>query len=316
MDLLFRTTSELRKFASFIDGNTKFEDFVLDLQLATEDVISVIGKDVYLRAVDAYNEAPEGINDQLIQHIQLPVAILGYLSYAQNNDVTHSSSGRRVMIDKDSETMAWEWMLEKDDKAMLKKANRCVDRLISFLDDNIDDIIEWKESDRRRELNSLFVKSAVQFNDIVPIDSSRSFFLRVMPYIRQAEREVELIVGKSRCKELKRVMVEDEILTEEQNEILFMITQLIPALTMAKAVRRLSVSVLPDAVVQLFTSDRNTMKSSTPATKDLIASMEAVYKSDADRASNSLQRYITSITPLATVEVEHKERRNSKYASV
>ena len=293
MKILFRDIEEFRACVPWLYKTAEFERFVLDIELATEDLIEVIGERVYDRVVKAYEE---GTGEELVRCCQLPVALSAYLSYCANGDVSHEESGRKVKIDKDSESLPWQWMIDQDNAAIRAKVGKAVDRLIGFLDKHVDEIEEWKESERRKGMNELFVRSAAEFDDIVPIDRSRGFFLRVLPYVRGVDRDMVKYVGKERFGALKEAMREGT-LDDEQGRIVELCREVVPHLVMAKAVRRLSVQVLPDSVVTRFDSERQTKGASAPVSADLIAVMENVYTKDANRGRVELQAYMKEIVP-------------------
>lgn len=300
MNLLFHNVEELRKHIGFLYATAEFQSLKSDLLLATEDLISVVGEEIYLRTLKAYeSEFPGKRDEEMISLFQYPIAMLGYLSYVQNADVSHEDSGRKVKIDKDSESMPWEWQVVRDNEAIRNKGNRGIDRLIAFLDKNIDELPEWRDSEQRKDINLLFVKSAKEFNDIVPIDSSRVFYLRVLPYIRKEDRELQSFLGNVRYGEIKAAMRTDTV-TEEQLEIIGLCREIIPLRVMATAVRRLAVQVLPESVVMRFDADRNTMKASTPVSSEMIAAIERSYLAEADRAVIRLQQFLTKLNPDAT----------------
>ena len=103
-------------------------------------------------------------------------------------------------------------------------------------------------------------------------------------------------MGKERFGALKEAMREGT-LDDEQGRIVELCREVVPHLVMAKAVRRLSVQVLPDSVVTRFDSERQTKGASAPVSADLIAVMENVYTKDANRGIVELQAYMKEIVP-------------------
>ena len=253
MNLLFNDIDELRKHISFLYATAEFYSLRSDLLLATEDLISVVGEDIYTRVQNAYeNDFTDDLSKELISLFQYPIAMLGYLSY--------------------------------------------VDRLITFLDKHIDELPEWKDCEQRKDTNSLFVKSAKEFDQIVPIDGSRVFYLRVLPFIRKEDKELRNYLGTDRYSVLKNSMRNDSI-TEEQSEIIGLCREIIPLRVMATAVRRLAIQVLPESVVMRFDADRSTMKASTPVSAEMITSVEKSYLTEADQAITRLQQFLTKQKP-------------------
>ena len=145
-------------------------------------------------------------------------------------------------------------------------------------------------------MRSLFVSNAAEFDNVIPIDWSRYFILRVLPFVRSVDRDMVKYIGKERYEKIKEAM-RAGVLTEEQERVVELCREVVPHLVMAKAVRRFSVKVLPDSVVTRFDSERQTVDASSPASRDLIGIMENVYTGDAGRGIVELQDYIKEITP-------------------
>lgn len=317
MEILFKNTEELRKHISFLYATADFEALRTDIVTATEDVITYVGRGIYEQAVSAYNH--EFIEEfaELVEYFQLPIALLAYRYYSQNNDVSHEATGRKIKIDKESETMPWEWQIERDDNAILKKANRAIDRLIDFLDDHISYFKVWGISEQRKDKNELFVRSAKEFNQVVPIDESRLFFIRVLPFVRQADKEIVTYIGQERYDAIKTILRDNNyFLTAEQRTIVELARDIIPQLVMAKAVRRFAVQILPDCVVSRFSASSQSLKASSIVSSEMLIMQEGIYQADANKAIVRLQQYIRKISPLAVSPVEDSPCLDKKYFSV
>lgn len=79
MNLLFNDIDELRKHISFLYATAEFYSLRSDLLLATEDLISVVGEDIYTRVQNAYeNDFTDDLSKELISLFQYPIAMLGY----------------------------------------------------------------------------------------------------------------------------------------------------------------------------------------------------------------------------------------------
>ncbi|MFR7877250.1 MAG: hypothetical protein ACLU4J_13150 [Butyricimonas paravirosa] len=90
-------------------ATAKLDSFMLDIELATEDLIEVLGEKIYDRVLKAYNDGEQQEFDvELIRRFQLPIALNAYLSWSRNQDVSHEEDGRKVKIDKESESLPWQ----------------------------------------------------------------------------------------------------------------------------------------------------------------------------------------------------------------
>ncbi|WP_303181736.1 DUF6712 family protein [uncultured Butyricimonas sp.] len=316
MSILFKSTEELRKHVSFLYATADFDNLVADIEIATEELIEIVGEEIYKKVRKAYVDGEnDGVYVGLIPFFQRAIGLLAYLSYAENTDVSHEESGRKVKLDKDSESLPWEWQIARDDAALRKKANKAIDRLISCLDKQIDIVPEWKDSEQRKGINSLFVKNAKEFNDVVPIDNSRVFYLRVLPMVKLEERNLISYLGSERYESIKEDMVKGELEADDR-PIVELCRQIIPLRVMAKAVKRFPVQVLPDGVVTKFTSERQTLKASTPATLEMVNSVSKSYEMDAEALTIDLQGYIASLNSVSSYRRKDTDYRREKFFSV
>ncbi|WP_294141582.1 DUF6712 family protein [uncultured Sanguibacteroides sp.] len=316
MDILFKSTGELRKHVSFLYATADFNNLLSDVEIATEELIEIVGDEIYKKVSKAYVDGEsEGVYVGLIPFFQRAIGLLAYLSYAENTDVSHEESGRKVKLDKDSESLPWEWQIARDDAALRKKANKAIDRLISYLDKQIDSVPEWKDSEQRKDINSLFVKNAKEFNEVVPIDNSRVFYLRVLPMVKLEDRNLISYLGNDRYKSIKESIIQGEPEADDR-KIVELCRQIIPLRVMAKAVKRFPVQVLPDGVVTKFTSERQTLKASTPATMEMIRFVSMSYEADAEALAVDLQGYIASRNPASSYKKKDTDYRREKFFSI
>jgi hypothetical protein len=137
----------------------------------------------------------------------MAVALMGYREYALNNDATHTKTGRMARMDKDSD----EWtdkLIDRDDFALQRKAQKAIDRLIAFVDDN--KLESWIGSDIYAETKELLLWNATVFHRFHPIEYSRRLYLLLVPMIRSAQRDyVEPVFGEERWAALMEWMKGD-----------------------------------------------------------------------------------------------------------
>lgn len=296
---------ELRVLTGSYWKSNDFEKISIKVELASEDVANLIGTAVMQRANSHYNssnylasdegltpeqKAENSLNDNLVKHIQLPVAFLATMWHYQSNDVSHEDTGRKVKIDESTEKLAWEWMYNRDDAMALQQYHRTLDRLIRFLNANQDSIEEWKDSAAQKNILSLFIRTVEHFNRIFPIDNSPGFFLRISPFMREVERKyIKTIFGQTKFDQLKSDY-DDGSISEEDLELVDYACDAIALLTMSIAVKRLSVQILPEGVVQQYFAAAPGLKSSQPATIETINNVSASLNKDGNYALNELKK--------------------------
>lgn len=298
-------TDELRQLISFLYKGTKFEDIVPDLELAHEEMQDIVGPEVMGVAeahyiLDKYENPgtdEEKLLTKLVKHLQLPIAYLAYKEFAPLNDIGHDGNGRKMTLGED-EKMPFEWLLERDDQAILSKAYKTTDRLIKFMDDNVDNAPisdTWATSETYGLSKSCFINTASEFDAIFPIEKSRRFFLVILPFMKENEiKRIRPVVGAELFETLKE-KIKDKDLTPEDKALLTFIKVPLVLLTLSDAVKRLSIQVLPNGVFQNYTSDRMTQKANAPALASAKKAMITSLDADIKEHLSLLQAEITKL---------------------
>ena len=296
---------ELRILTGSYYKSNEFDKISVKIELASEDLINLVGNGIFLKAELHYQSANYQVQsptpqlvmlDKLVQHIQLPIAFLATLWHYQGNDLSHEDSGRKVKIDAESEKIAWEWQYDRDDAAALRNYRRSYDRLIRFLNDNADAFPEWAGSEARKNSLQLFINTAEHFNRLFPIDDSPVFFLRLAPLMREVERKhIKPILGTEKFNALKAEIQSGEELSETDQELYDYVCDPIPLITMSMAVKRFSLTVIPEGVVQNFFSERQTREASQPATLDLVNEVSKSLRKDGIDILNELKKYWSAL---------------------
>lgn len=317
---------ELKELLGFLYASNNFANIKTDIALAEEDMIRLIGQEVYDYAEAHYisndymfspAEGEDGSDaallllDDLVHHIQLPVAYYAWYNFSQHLDVTHSEDGRKVILDKDNESMAWEWMLHRDDDATINKAHKTTDRLIAFLEKNEealliegegeeDDVYVWKGTESQIIARSLFINNAVDFDNIFPIDQSRRFFIKIIPFIKEVERKHILpVLGAELFDELKAAIGDGSMYDDTDTDyaanqaLLALIKVPLAFLTLSLAVKRLSFIMMPNGIFQDFES--GVQKAKQPVAADVKRSIAKMLEDDGIKELENLQKEITKI---------------------
>jgi hypothetical protein len=309
-------TAELRKHAGFLYASVDYENIEPDVVLATGALEDLIGSEVMEEAYGHYNSAnylkkdtdEHKLLDELVAHIQLPITLLAVQSFQILTDLAHNEDGRKMKV-AEGEKIAWEWMIERDDQALLSRAYKTIDRLLAFLDKHIDDSPidnTWGTSEAYLNTKKLFVNSVKEFSEVFPIDSRR-FFLLISPMMADRETAVILpIIGKDRFDTLKE-KIKDKDLEEADKKLLNEIKAPLVLSSMAIAVERLAAEVLPNGIFQNFISAPTSKKPAPDKVRSLLISH---FEKAAAKASTQLQNYITSIS-----EVTEEESTPIDYSS-
>lgn len=292
MKLLITTSEELRNLTGFQYANNNFDKIKVDILLQTEELQEIVGAEVIAKAVDIYERIDESqtTDDErtFLQAVQIPISIGAAYRYNQSNLVSHDDTGRKAKLDKDNESMAWEWMIDKDDRAALRKLRQTTDRLIKLMEKEA--ITEWTDSDKYKESRSLFIPNTETFSDYFNIDYSPTFYYRVLPIIREVQRNI-----------IRRALGDDYIplltnfknnsIQPDQEELLEYVQAAIPLKTVAIAIRRHTLQFMPEGIVQGYQSFTQTQNSSNIAPQQAIDSYLRHLHQDADYQIDLMKRF-------------------------
>ena len=339
---------EAKGLMGFIYKANNFENMVTFISISERDVKRVIGPEVYKLAEDHYlsdnykvildeNEAadPEHLLlDELVKYVQLPVILHAYRRYAPLNDLSHSESGRQITV-TDELKPAFEWMIERDNRNLLDLAHEATDMLIEFLDeqqpipyvptkleptgDPTNKIIEetWRTSATYEAQRDLFINTAREFDSIFPINASRRLYLALVPFIREVEqRHIRPVIGATRYDAIRELIKDgdlDAAGNEESAEIHQLARLPIVMLTMSVALKRLNVELLPDSVVQSFSTISERQTKSADKFDRIGVSM--LLERDGRREIIPIQNYITSLLPVVDVIEEETDTEQSFFIS-
>lgn len=301
MNLLFDKSGEdpsdeLKELLGILDADISFENIKSDIKTATEDVIKLIGKDVYNLAVTNYTAtSPTFQQRDFVYAVRYPIAVQAYRLVAPSNDVSHTNNGRKIRVEE-GEKPAFEWMIDKDNKSLERRYYRALDSLIDYLDDSPIAGVKtaWLASESYKNTHKYFIRTVDQFDDFFPIES-RYLLIKLGPGQRLAEKQKIIpVIGKTKYDQLKTDIKAAGGVTDETDlELLEIIREVNAMYAMAWAMRRLSVQLYPEGVLQHYTSDRATIRGQRPPAKSETVEAEHHFTLDYQDALVRLEQFVT-----------------------
>lgn len=182
--------AELHRLTGLYYAANSFDVIATEIEFATREVASLVGEGVVARAErhylsEEYNPDGGTTEDLLVRRVQLPIACLAVARHAGQTLVSHEDAGRKAKRD-DNETLPWEWMIDRDDRALREKYCRALDALYAFLEGN--DFEEWNGSPMRRLREECIVKSLGDFETVYPIDHSYYTYFLLLPLIVECQQ--------------------------------------------------------------------------------------------------------------------------------
>ncbi|MFV0226544.1 hypothetical protein OBK05_02435 [Empedobacter falsenii] len=184
MKLLIKNNKELIKYLPMLDASITFDRLTQDLILATEEVVKIIGDNMYDHVVSLYENPTEDAK-KLIDVVAYPIAVDAYRKYVIQNDVAHTNEGRKARLNE-YEKMPFEWMIDRDNKSSEKKYYKGLDRLIEYLDKNNPN--NWKSTKEYKSSFTSLFRTTSEFDEYFSIES-RLLLMKLVPGVNKCITE-------------------------------------------------------------------------------------------------------------------------------
>jgi len=301
-------SKELKGLLGFIDADLNLKNLLPDIITATNDVIELVGIEVYNKAVEAYNNGDTADEDKpFVFSVRYPIGINAYRLYSPSNDLAHTNNGRKMRQD-DGEKLPFQWMLDSDNAALEKRYYRAMDDLIKFLDRSKVEFeltttlySIWTNSDAFQATQKLFIRTVSEFDEVFPIQS-RLLLIKLAPGISKCEQyEIRPRVSDEKFNTLKSALKSSTPITDATDiELIRLIREASAAYSLAWAMPRLSVQLYPEGVLQHVTSDKATTKGAKPTLKNETEAARQAFMQDAERAFTAIEKLLEP--PLAVDE--------------
>ena len=321
---LAAATDEFRVHVAILDKKTDFDLLIPDIENAEYELSRIIGLAVFDRAYTEYLENTEETENSLVKFIQAAVANIAFRDYTVTNDLRHSLTGRKAAVNPANEKQAWEFFIERDNEGLNYRIQKALNRLIDYLDR--EKVEEWITSKAFQVKHKVLLSDIELFGRYYPIDNSLALYNQLLPFQLEMQRKhIAPILGTE--------LMHDMILADpyasgdgSNDNVLRLYEYAAPALalwTMATGIKRLSVKLLPEGLVQQFRSSVQSRMSSFPPVgkdKDLIV---AGLIRDAQEATSMLENQVkmieaentnTTVTPISMVS--DRNLATNKYFSI
>lgn len=240
-DKIHNGSQELNELTGQWYASTPFSLIRTEVSFAAQELGTIVGDEVVKAAEDAYLK---GTDTDFVDAVRLPVAFRAIARYAQLSSVSHEGTGRKVKMD-DNEKMPFEWMIDRDDRAMLDRYYRALDSLYRHLEKNR--VESWMKSPARELQKRSIVQDIAEFERFYPIDGSQYAFHLFVPLVVEAqESAVEPFVGEEVWKRILSADTDADRRLRSRAALLAVLTALM------NAARRWSLDILPLSVARRF----------------------------------------------------------------
>lgn len=232
---------ELHDLTGIYFASNDFQAISGELYDAAREVANIVGTDIVGKAEEAYASGAEKL---LVKAVQMPIACLAMLRYFRQTGVAHEDSGRKIKAG-DDEKVPFEWMLDRDDRALQEKYYRSLDALFAFLEES--DIEEWENSFVRQNINRSIVKDIHTFESVYPIEQSRYTFFMLLPLVVEVQlTKIKKALGNAWER------ISGESVADGDATLLYCARRAAILNAVVIAVERWSIEVFPQSVARRF----------------------------------------------------------------
>lgn len=320
MKLLFTTTDpekasdEIKLLLGYIDADIKFINILPDIITATNELIKLVGNNVYNHIYDIYETDVdendlEDIDAYTVRSLKYPILVKAYSLFAPSNDLSHTNEGRKMRNDEHQKT-PWQWQLDEDNKSQEKRYYRALDDLIKLLDDSkpenyseLEEIAQastlyhkWITSASYKDSKALFVNTVDDFNKVFQIESSL-LLLKLSSGLSTCEkREILPRIGKTKFDLLKTLPITNEI----DIKLMELIHEACVFYSLAWAIPIMSITIFPEGILQYQITGRVSTIAKTPALALEKEYARLAFKNSADLALLDIEKLLTPIPEIPT----------------
>lgn len=251
-------STELKSLLPYFDAQFKYDSLLSDIEQHTPYLINFIGKEAYNIAYYHYNDTnppgdyptfntdQEAILTEMVKNIQMYIITMASLTYMQSGDLEHTTAGRK-QNKTDNQATPWEWQINRDDAAHMKRAYRALDRVFVLLDELNHE--SWTSSSAFAKAKNVFISSTEQLDDIYPIGDSGYLYHKLLPFMERHELEkIYPIIGETKYNELKTALKGTEDIAQADQLLISYIRNAVAFLTIADGYELFNAEMFPDKI--------------------------------------------------------------------
>lgn len=298
-----RGAEELNALTGIYYASNNYDNIASEISYATNEVAALVGYAVIEKAACGYEENQDS---ELVRLVKMPIACLAVARYFKQVGVSHEDSGRKVKIDA-NEKVPFEWMLDRDERAMHEKYCRSLDALFSYLEQK--QIEEWLSSSTRKLLAESIVRSLYDFERIYPIEHSYYTYFMLLPLIIEVQNsKLHKALGNTWAR------IAGETIDECDRTTLHYAQRAAVLYAVITAVERWSIEVFPQAIARRFMPTYQGNKASKVATTEEIDWYLDRLRKQATEAMEELIAAVSGdINPYENFPVLPKNDKRKKY---
>ncbi len=284
--MLFKDSQTLKLFAQ-LSGTINLNDVKVTMErVELEYLRPRLGKELFTSLTTSYELAANdtafgtALQKKLLDYCRRVTGPMFCYHFAPKADVQVSSSGIQRSENSTIKT-AFQYQGTKYREENFNEGHAAIESLLEFLEDNITDLPEWKNSAEFKQYRSLFIKTGSEFNQYYSSPTPQRNFYAMRPKMIDVEENgVRPFLGDAMFDAIKsKDQLQTPGFTEKETKLLAMIKKAIAYYTVSFSVPLLSVKIDGNGITifasQSFSSSDDDSKragADTKALNDLVNS--------------------------------------------
>lgn len=228
---------ELFELSGTFPASTDFRAIATEIHSATIDLRAIVGANVVEKAETKYvSTSPSSDDLEYVDYVRRPIAFLAISNYSRLTGLSHGDTGRKLKVD-DNEKVAFEWQIDRDDRAMRERYFRSLDALFNYLLEKDDE--DFHSSELYGRKSASIVGSLSELESIYPVGHSHYTYFMLLPLFLEAQDKLAKLIGQDNFNALDQ----DALVSARKYVALSAIVT---------AVSRWSITVFPQEVARQF----------------------------------------------------------------
>lgn len=293
--MLLRNIDDLILYLGRAVMSATTDDFIKPyINEAQETILErALGPEI-IQALEAYRDTPTGDvkMDILLRKTQRALAWYAYLKYLPFAIGNDGDNGLQEMGGENNQPVRI-GVLDKRIRETERNAVQALEAVLLYLEQNLSDFLDYKNSETAKATRALFVSSATIMSEFLPIiEGNYRLFINIRPYLKLAERDFLLPrIGRAQFDRLKTALVAGT-LTADEKELLFAIRRALSHTAYYMALPNMQFVMLGNGNIRVL-SDFDGIYNAKAPDNETILSLVRASETESKKWQNALRTYLS-----------------------
>jgi hypothetical protein len=288
--MLIKSIADFRTVYPRLSKNYTWENlsaFVEDAERTY--IVPYIGQAFYDELDALVFGSATAIQQEAIKRLRMSIANYTLLDAFSELSLQMGDAGIAVGTSQNT-TGIPQWKEHNIKAKYMDKAEKHLDLSLEYLELKASDFTTWKDSDEYTVSKELFINTATQLSEWVPLFNSRRAYISLRQFIKTVERDVIKPTISKELFDALKVKVKENALNDAEKELLTFIQQPLSNLAARKAFNQIAIAYNGRGFRILSDNDSMIQKLAVPTEK--LQPLFTDFVNAADISLTALKRYL------------------------